>query len=315
MSNDKFRQMLIFSAVIDAGGFAAAAERLGTSQSAVSKGIRALEDRLGAPLLQRTTRGHYLSAEGEKYLEDCRRILELVDSAEDSIASRNIATSGRIKISAPVSFGLDQINPIIPAFIANNPKVEVELLLTDRQQNLLHENIDVAIRMGDMEDSTHIQRKLCNLDRLVVASPKYLQRCGAPETPDDLKLHNCLMWTGNAQHLNMWPFFEGETKVFARASGNFRSNNGMTLTTACLDGIGIMRIAEHFAIPLIESGKLVQLLADYHKPDNQAVHIVYLPEKRNLSRIKEFVNFCIERFREPNWMPTNDRSTMHKVQL
>lgn len=301
MSNDRLRQMEAFCAVIDTGGFGAAATRLGISQPAVSKAISSLESRLGITLLNRTTRGQNISVEGVHYLVECRKILELVGRVEDGFISQTSGASGLLRVSVPVSFGVDQINPILPTFIADNPDIQIELSVTDRIENLVDGQIDVAFRMGDLDNSSHITRALCNLDRIIVAAPKYLQKYGVPKSADDLKNRNCLMWKGNAHHLNTWPLFESDSRKTIRVYGNFRSNNGMSLIAACLDGIGIMRMAEHVALPLIELGKLVQVLKDNHQPDDQAVHIVFHRDKQNIKRVRKFVDYCVEEFRTPKW--------------
>jgi len=301
MSNDRLRQMEAFCAVVDAGGFAAAAKRLSLSQSAISKALSALEQRLGVSLLNRTTRGQSISLEGERYLANCRQVLELIESSEDDLTAKKTGAFGLLKISVPVSFGLDQISPILPIFLAENPGVKIELSVTDRIENLIDGKIDVAIRMGELEDSSLISRKLCGLDRIIVASPSYLNNKAAPMHPEELSRHNCLLWKGNAHHLNKWPFFEGSSHLAVRIDGNFLSNNGMALVAACLDGVGIMRMAEHVAAPLLRSGKLVQLLADYQRPDNQEIHIVFQRKKQNLTRVRNFVDFCVKEFQTLSW--------------
>jgi len=301
MSNDRLWQMEAFCAVVDAGGFVAAAQRLGVSQSTVSKAVLALEERLGINLLIRNTRGHAVSLEGDRFLTDCRKVLYLVENVEDDVISARSDPSGQLKISAPVSFGLDQISPILPAFMSDNPRLNVEFSVTDRVENVIDRQIDVAIRMGELEDSSLIRRKLCQLDRIVVASPKYLRDRGTPQMPEELKSHNCLMWKGNAQHLNTWPFFEGKRRSSIRVNGSFRSNNGNALIAACLDGVGVMRMAEHIAVPLTKSGNLLQVLEEFHRPDNQAIYLLYQREKRNLTKVRRFVDFCMDRFGMPDW--------------
>lgn len=301
MSNDRLWQMEVFCAVVDAGGFDAAAQRLGVSQSTISKTIRALEDRLGVSLLDRNTRGYAISVEGDRYLTDCRKVLSLIEDVEDNVVSNRSDPSGQLKISASVSFGLDQISPILPIFMSENPRLNVEFSVTDRIENVIDKRIDVALRMGELKDSSLVRRKLCELDRLVVASPKYLKERGIPSSPEELRSHNCLMWKGNAQHLNTWPFYEGKRRSTIRVNGSFRSNNGNALIAACIDGVGVMRMAEHIAVPLTRSGKLVQILNEFHRPDNQAICILYQREKRNLTKVRSFVSFCTERFSVPTW--------------
>jgi DNA-binding transcriptional LysR family regulator len=294
--------MEVFCAVVDAGGFDAAAKTLGLSQSSISKSLAALEQRLGVSLLNRTTRDQRVSLEGERYLENCRQVLELIESSEDDLTAKKLGATGLLKISVPVSFGLDQISPILPKFLAENPCVKIELSVTDRVENLIDGKIDVAIRMGELEDSNLISRKLCALDRIIVASPDYLKNKAAPIHPTELSEHNCLLWKGNAHHLNKWPLFDGNSRVTVNIDGNFLSNNGLALIAACLDGVGIMRIAEHVAAPLLKSGELIQLLGDYQRIDNQEIHVVFQRKKQNLTRVRNFVDFCVKEFQTLNWI-------------
>ena len=301
MKENRLLEMRIFKAVVEAGGFTAAAHLLGVSQPFVSQTLTSLERRLGVQLIHRSTRGHRLTGEGERFLTSCGRILNEIELAEAEISSARSQVSGELRISAPLAFGLDQIVPLLPKAMADHPNVDFHLALSDSIANLIEDNVDVAIRMGRLNDSSLRSRKLCDLQRLVVAAPSYVAEMGAPETPAELNQHNCLMWEGPLDHLNRWSFLvEGQVETMF-ASGNFRSSNGLTLFELCSAGVGIMRLAEHLALPAIRNGKLVPLLADYQVHDDTAISAVFLSERELLPRIRNFVDYLVEVFRQPPW--------------
>lgn len=185
--------------------------------------------------------------------------------------------------------------------MAMYPKLTVHFSMSDTPVNLISDHIDVAIRMGNLRDSTLQSRKLCNLQRVVVASPKYLSIHGMPQSPHDLNAHNCLLWEAPREHLNHWPFrVNGECETIAM-HGNFRSADGTTLFELCKAGVGIMRLAEHLALPTIRTGQLQLLLGDYQVADETAIHVVFLPERQLVPRIRAFVDYLADVFMEPPW--------------
>ncbi len=302
MKDNRLLEMRVFKVVVDAGGFTAAAHVLGLSQPFVSQAITSLEARLGVRLLHRSTRGSRLTEEGERFLASCNRILDEIEQAEAEVSAARLQTSGDLRISAPIAFGLDQIVPRLPVFLADHPRMVLHLALSDAVSNLIEDNVDVAIRMGRLVDSSLKSRKLCDLQRIVVAAPGYLQAHGTPRKPEDLRDHNCLMWEGPLDHLNRWPFLKnGESQTWL-ARGNFRSTSGQTLFELCMAGVGVMRLAEHLALPAIRSGLLVPLLEDHQARDNTAIHAVFLPERELLPRIRTFVDYLVEVFKQPPWL-------------
>jgi DNA-binding transcriptional LysR family regulator len=296
--------MQIFRAVVEHNGFTAAAYALESSQPFVSRTIVRLERRLGAKLIHRTTRRHRLTPEGERYLATCREILAALDDAESTFAGQS-APAGDLRVSAPLAFGTDQILPMLPAFLATYDRVKVHLSLNDAIVSLIDGNIDVAVRMGRLRDSQLKARKLCDLQRIVVAAPAYVRRHGAPPAPAALKDHNCLEWHGAQEHLNRWPFrIEGE-RCEHIAAGNFRSSNGLSLAEMCFQGVGVMRMAEHLALPAIREGRLVRLLCEFEERDGTAIQAVYLPERRLNARIRVFIDYLADAFRSPPWSRTD----------
>jgi len=300
MKDDRLLEMQIFKAIVEHGGFTAAGYALEVSQPLISRTISRLEQRLGAKLIHRTTRRHRLTPEGERYLATAREILQALDDAENAFSVR-AEPSGDLRVSAPLAFGTDQILPLLPPFLAAHPSVKVHLSLSDRIVSLIDENFDVAIRMGRLRDSQLTARKLCDLQRIVVAAPAYIERHGTIGAPDELRKHNCLEWHGAQDHLNHWPFrVAGERQEYI-ARGNFRSSNGLSLARMCFDGVGIMRMAEHLALPAIREGRLVRLLQAFEEQDATAIHAVYLPERCLSARMRVFVDHLVEHFGVPNW--------------
>ncbi|PPE69705.1 LysR family transcriptional regulator [Caldimonas thermodepolymerans] len=303
MKDDRLVEMRIFKGVAETGGFTAAAVRLGVSQPVVSRAIASLEARLGCKLLHRSTRIQRLTQEGERYLALCTRVLDMLEQAEAEMRADDPV--GTLHVSAPLAFGLDQVVPCLPGFLQAYPRLSVHVSLTDAVVNLIGSHVDVAIRMGRIHDGTLVSRKLCHLHRIIVASPAYLARHGTPVTPASLESgqHNCLLWDGMHKHLNRWPLrINGRIEHF-EARGNFHTDNGSTLYQMCVAGMGIMRLAEHLALPALRRGELVEILADYNvRDDSSAIHAVYLHGNRNAPRVRAFVNHCVEYFANPPWL-------------
>ncbi len=299
MKDERLLEMRVFKAVVEAGGFTAAAHLLGVSQPFVSQSMHALERRLGVQLLHRSTRTQRLTPEGDRFLVSCNNLLEGIDQAEAQI--RSSEPTGDLRISAPQAFGIDQVVPALPGFMTRHPKLTVHFSMSDTPVNLIADNIDVAVRMGHLQDSSLRSRKLCALQRIVVASPGYVTTHGRPVTPQGLVHHNCLMWDAPRAHLNHWPFLSGGKPESVAAHGNFRSADGTTLYRLCVAGVGIMRLAEHLALPAIADRLLLPLLVEYQARDDTAIHLVYLPERQLVPRIRAFVDHFVEVFRTPPW--------------
>ncbi len=301
MKDDRLIEMRVFKAVVDAGGFTAAAVRLEASQPFVSKVVSNLERRLGCKLLHRSTRSQRMTREGERFLSSCNRVLDAIDHAESQIKEGD--PLGELKVSAPLAFGLDQIVPRLPAFQEKYPRLTVHLSLSDNIVNLIDDDFDVAIRMGRLQDSSLVRRKLCHLHRIVVASPDYVGKFGQPVTPEGLEngQHNCLMWRGIHQHMNRWPFIINGHLEHISVRGNVHSDNGSSLYELCLKGVGIMRLAEHLALPALRRGDLVPLLSDYVVRDDTAIYAVYLGEGPTKPRVRSFIDYYAEIFKTPPW--------------
>ncbi|MDA7428648.1 LysR family transcriptional regulator [Primorskyibacter aestuariivivens] len=301
MRDDRLVEMRVFRAVVDTGGFSAAARVLEASQPFVSQTIQRLEARLGVTLLHRTTRGHRLTPEGARYMDLVRRTLAAIDAADAEWQDDAARLEGQLRVSAPIAFGLDRITPLIPEFLSRHPGLSLDLRLTDDHENLIEGGIDVAIRMGALPDASLMHRKLCRLRRLVVAAPDLVARHGLPGSVGDLSSLPCLAWDASRAHLNRWRFVDGNDTVTFHAQSRLRGNQGMSLFQMCLAGMGVMRVAEHLARPAIREGRLVQLLPDLRPADDTAIQAVFLPERQIVPRIRSFVDFVADAFRAPDW--------------
>ena len=299
MKDDRLVEMRVFEAVVNAGSFTGAAHGLGVSQPFVSQSLNNLERRLNVKLLHRSTRTQRLTAEGERFLISCKEILGGISEAEAGIRSGDPV--GELRVSAPRAFGLDQIAPAFPVFISSFPGLTIHFSLSDAMVNLIEDNVDVAIRMGQLQDSSLRSRKLCDLQRIVVAAPSYLAAHGVPVTPHGLRRHECLMWDGQHDRLNQWPFQINGKLEKIPVQGRFRSSDGSTLFELCTAGVGIMRLAEHLAVPAIRNGQLVPLLSDYLGKDGTAIHAVYLAERQLTPRVRAFVDHLVKVFDPPPW--------------
>src|SRR5512134_169155 len=192
---DVVHGMLVFSKVVQGGSLSAAARELGVSTAVVSRTLSSLEARLGVRLINRTTRSLHLTDEGASYFETCQRILAEIDEADAAVTSRRVEPQGVLKVALPASFGHKHIAPLIPPFAARYPKIQLALSLSDRTVNMVEEGYDLAIRIGELEDSSLAARKLAPNRRVVCASPEYLRTHDAPRIPEDLQRHNCLTTT------------------------------------------------------------------------------------------------------------------------
>jgi len=261
-----------------------------------------LEKRLGVALLRRSTRQVRLTEEGTTFLGACKKILGDIDMAEGEISSTGSSLTGNLRITAATSFGMDQIVPLLPEFMHTNPGIRIRLSLSDNLDDIIGSGFDVAIRMGNLQDSMLLSRKLCHLQRLIVAAPSYLEKHGTPTHPNDLINHNCLLWEAPMGHLNHWPFMIDQQRTCIDIQGNFRFSTGMASVELCLAGVGLTRMAEHFAIPAIRKKQLVPLLSDYLAHDDTAIYAVYAKERHVHPRVRAFINYLLEKFKTPPWI-------------
>ncbi len=298
-----FSAIPIFVAVVECGGFSAAARKLGVSKSAVSKRINQLEHTLGVRLLHRTTRRLSLTEAGERYFEYAAQALIAAGQAEDAVTELQGEPQGNLRISSPMSFGRLHVAPMIPRFLERYPKLQVELLMDDRPINLVAAGFDVAIRSGsgNLPTSALIARKLAPLRNVLCASPDYIERHGLPSTPAELSEHNCILFSLSSD-ASEWTFVNNEELETVSVSGNYRVNNSEALLEALRGGLGIGRLPTFIAGPDLKSGRLQKLFESHHIPDHTFYAV--FPEREYLpAKVRAFLDFAVEYFGEdpPYW--------------
>ena len=293
---DRARELEVFAAVAGGGSFSAAGRSLSLTPSAVSRTIDRLEARLGARLLLRTTRALTLTAEGRSYLGAARRILADLDEAEQAIADQG-APRGRIRVSAAVAHGRVCLVPLLGEFVRRYPQILVDIILTDETVDVAAGQADVAVRAGPLTDSPLMARRLAENGRTIVASPDYLARRGAPQTPEDLHDHNCLNFNFRRAE-PVWPFRKDGADYTLTVHGSIEANSGETLLQLVLDGVGIARVGDFGIGDAVVEGRLVPVLEAFNPGDREIFHAVFVGGSNMPARIRVFVDYLVERFAE-----------------
>jgi DNA-binding transcriptional LysR family regulator len=285
---DKLRAMQVFVQIADKGSLTAAALAMDSSLPATVRTLAALESHLGARLFNRTTRRIALTAEGRSYLEHCRSILAAIADAESSLASDTTEPMGEITITAPVLFGTMYVMPAINRFLRRYDKVRCNVRLLDRVVNLNEEGIDVGIRIGELADSTLVAQQIGSIRRVVVASPAYLRKHGAPKHPNDLHQHNCIRFVGTTGA--WWRFQENGRELQVATKGNLEVNHAGAAASACVDGLGIGAFISYQVAPHIADKKLKVILEQFETAP-RPINIVY-PHARLLpARTRVFIDW------------------------
>ena len=298
---DRLGAMAVFARVVEAASFSGAAGELGLSKSAVSKQVSGLEDRLGLRLLNRTTRRLSLTEAGLAFYQGCRRVVFEAEAAEQAVTRLASAPRGRLRVNAPMSFGARHLGPALPAFMARYPELAVELVLNDRLVDLVEEGFDAGIRIARLEDTSLIARRLAPSQRLLCAAPAYLSAHGAPRSIEDLRAHECLLYsyqtTGDA-----WPLRGPGGDARLRVTGRLHSNNGDALLCAALGGLGIAFLPSFICGEDLRAGRLRRVLPAWRDAAEAAIFAVY-PASRQLSpKVRVFIDFLVERFAgAPYW--------------
>jgi DNA-binding transcriptional LysR family regulator len=300
---DRFDNMRVFAKVVESGSFTGAAARLGISASMVSQHVKELEERLGARLLNRTTRKVSLTETGRAYYERCTRLLADLEETEQAVSDMHAAPRGELRINATPSFGILQLAPAIADFTARFPGISVELMLSERPVDLIAEGFDVAVRVEELPDSSLIARQLAPCRIVVCGAPSYFERQGVPRTPADLTNHNCLTAAGNVlSYYRAWHLTAADgTALNISPMGNLRSNSGAVLIVAAFAGHGLVCLPTYFVGEALQSGRLVTVIDDYMAPPYTLR--AFYPHNRHLSaKVRAFVDFLVARFgQEPPW--------------
>jgi DNA-binding transcriptional LysR family regulator len=298
---DRLTGLEVFAKVAATGSLSAAGRAMGLSQTMVTKHLAALEGRLGAKLFHRTTRRLSLTDAGRSYLESCERILIDIEAAEAAVAADRLEPRGLLRLNVPLVFGVRQIAPRLAQFARLHPHVAIELGLNDRQVDLAEEGWDLAIRIGNLRDSSLVARRLAPCRIAMCASPAYLKAHGTPRTAADLKQHNCLGYTLAQAGADRW-LMGRRSDVSIPISGNLRANNGDALLAAAISGQGIVQQPTFIAADALRSGELVRLTLDHPPTEQLAVRAVYLPDRHPPAKVRVFIDFLAEQFApEPPW--------------
>jgi len=297
---DRLASMKAFAQVVDAGSFSGAAERLGVTRAAVSKGVMQLEKQLGARLLNRTTRRVSPTEVGLAYHDRCLTILAEIDEAERAVSSLHDEPRGRLKVNAPMSFGLLHLGLPIIDFMARYPEVKVQLVMNDRLVDMIDGGFDIGIRIGALADSSLIARRIAPARRVVCASPDYIAMHGEPAHPDDLRRHICLNY-GHLDSNARWTFTGPEGDVTVPVEGALCVNNGDILCQAAAQGRGIVTMPTFIAGADLRAGRLVPIMAPWSLA-TQDIYVIYPPHRYLSAKVRVFIDFLAERFGDnPYW--------------
>ena len=288
---DRFDAMQAFVAVADNKGFAPAARKLGLSPSGVTRLIAALEERLGARLLQRTTRSVALTDAGARYLIRARRVLADVEEAEGSVEGERSRPNGRLVVSAPVGFGRLHVSPLMSEYLKRYPEVSGELRLSDRMVNLVEDGVDLAIRIGHLADSTLVARHVGDMRRIVVASKAYLKKHGEPETPEAVASHQTIEF-GDSSSPD-WRFVGHDGELRVTSTPRLVTNSSDAAIRYAEQGGGLTRVLAYQASEALRAGRLTIVLTKFEPPP-LPIHIVY-PTSRLLSaKVRAFIDLVVE---------------------
>ncbi len=290
---DIVRSMRAFVATAQAGSMSAAAIELKLSSAMVGQHIAALEERLGTRLLNRTTRRQSLTEFGASYFEQCRDILERIALAEEAAELQQTEAQGRLRITAPATFGIEALMPALPGYRFAAPGVELDIVLTDRNVDLVEEGIDVAFRIGDMSDTSMIARQLQPYRMVVCASPDYLGRRGHPSHPRELDGHEAVAFTPSAR--SPWRFMRGDEEVLARPTQMITVNSGQAVRAAARAGLGMIMQPEILVRRDLDAGCLVRVLPGWSLGE-RPMWLLYYRDRRMTPRLRGFIGFALATF-------------------
>lgn len=286
-----FSEIQAFVAVAQSKSFVRAAERLGVDPPNVSRTIARLEGRIDMRLLHRTTRSVSLTGVGEGYLAYCVKLLADFDAAQEFIASHGAGLAGPLRVTIPMTFGLTELGPILSAFSTAHPKVCVETLITDNTLDLAAEGIDVAIRIGADEANAHLHARLLGrTERVLCASPAYLEQHGVPRKPADLAAHRCLIFSGRPQG-NVWTLTRAGASETLNLAATLSANNSLLLREMALSGIGIAPLAHYVVGDMLAKRTLVRVLPAWSL-GTLHIRVVYLSARNMSPKVRAFIEFC-----------------------
>nr|WP_298141288.1 LysR family transcriptional regulator [uncultured Pseudomonas sp.] len=290
---DRFQEMQVFLAVAEEQGFAAAARRLNMSPPSVTRAVAALEERIGTLLLARTTRSVHITEAGQRYVEDCRRILAELEEAEESAAGSHAIARGQLTLTAPVLFGELFVTPVVVDYLEQHPAVSIKALLVDRVVSMVDEGIDVAVRIGNLPDSGLHSVKVGEVRRVVCASPAYLNQHGRPQHPDQLSEAR-VVEAASSSLVSDWRFAGPEGSLSVRPEPRLVvTANQAAINAACL-GWGLTRVLSYQVAGKVAAGELEIVLEPFELPP-LPIHVVYQGGRKVPAKVRTFVDFCAGR--------------------
>lgn len=290
---DLLDSMRVYVLAVEKGSLSAAATACAISATMAGNHLRTLETRLGMRLLNRTTRRQHLTAFGEDYYLRCKEILRLVAETDVQAQNLQLAPAGKLRISAPVTFGTEALMPALPAYLDRYPDVDIEVALCDRVVDLVEEGFEAAIRIGQLPDSALIAQSLAPYRLMICASPAYLARMGTPREPEELSRHECLSFSPAA--LAHWRLTGQDGTCRVPVSGRLQVNHGQALRVAALHGLGIVLQPAILLEADVRAGRLVQLFPAYQL-GSRPMSVVYLQDRYRSPKLRSFVDFLVERF-------------------
>ncbi|MDZ7938452.1 MAG: LysR family transcriptional regulator [Rhodoferax sp.] len=292
---DRFHLMGVFVAVVDANGFAGAARKLAISPPAVTRAVNELETYLGLRLLTRTTRTVRVTDAGERYVQDCRRILAEMAEADESVTGQHRAPRGRLTITAPVLFGGKYVTPIVTEYLQRYPDVTASCLFLDRVVNMVDEGVDVAIRIGDLPDSSMQAIRVGQVRRVVCASPAYLKAHGIPLTPDELQQH-AIVSANSITPNPEWRMVENGIPRSIRLQARMATTTNDSAVAAVVGGFGLTRLLSYQVAEHLRAQRLKTVLSDF-EPEPVPVHVVHREGRQASHRVRAFIDLAIERLK------------------
>lgn len=293
---DRLTSMEVFVKAADSGSFAAAAAALGLSAQMVGKHVRSLEDRLGARLLNRTTRRQSLTEVGRAFYERCKLVLAEAAAADALAADLRAAPRGRLRVNAPINFGTYRLVPMLVRYLEQHPEVTVDLTLTDRVVDLVEEGYEAVIRISSLADSTLVARSLAPYRLVACAAPSYLTAHGTPVIPADLARHECLGFAyWSRPPADEWQFTGADGVHTVRVGSRLAINNGQALRAAALEGFGIILLSHELLEEDLAAGRLVRVLPGY-EPPLRPMHILFAPDRKPTPKLRSFIDFVVATF-------------------
>ncbi|MFM5510832.1 LysR family transcriptional regulator [Aeromonas rivipollensis] len=293
---NKITALNVFRRVVEMGTFKAAADDLHLSQAAVSKNINELEAFLGIALINRTTRRLSVTESGMAYYGQICAVLDSLDAADQSIMAASFTPRGRLRVGVPMSYGLIRLNPLICEFQRRYPAISIEVILSDAYMDLVDQGLDVVIRgAAALDDSTLRAKPLCEVRRVLCAAPDYLEEAGQPARPEDLKGHNCLLYSLSSSPRKWFFTREAESVAVELKPASFCANNGIALKQAAVQGLGVILVPKEFVSSELADGTLMKLLPDW-QPDPHALFAVYPFHKEQSPKVRLFIEFIVKAF-------------------